>query len=207
MNAIGTLLRDPINTGLTRWRMAVSIKDSIAVATNSRSMILVTIVSCVRWFVVFVEQCSHFFVFLPPLLGTENQKCVKSQSIGTMAQWPSWTFYNPLQSGFKFPCFFRLCFLKKKCSLIRIRRERDPSTSHPRTTAPSTRHSRDFASTVAYAGRSPASPPWPTHTGSEAYPDRKKQGTHGPVRPGVGLLLKNTCGGSSPSLAGRISVS
>ena len=48
MNAIGTQLRDPINSGLTRWRTAV-LKDSIAVATNSRSMIFVTIVSYVRW--------------------------------------------------------------------------------------------------------------------------------------------------------------
>ena len=27
MNAIGTQLRDPINSGLTRWRMAVSNKE------------------------------------------------------------------------------------------------------------------------------------------------------------------------------------
>ena len=30
MNAIGTQLRDPINSGLTRWRMAVSIMDAAA---------------------------------------------------------------------------------------------------------------------------------------------------------------------------------
>ena len=30
MNAIGTQLRDPINTGLTRWRMAVSLMDAAA---------------------------------------------------------------------------------------------------------------------------------------------------------------------------------
>ena len=30
MNAIGTQLRDPINAGLTRWRMAVSSKDAAA---------------------------------------------------------------------------------------------------------------------------------------------------------------------------------
>ena len=40
------------------------------------------------------------------------------------------------------------------------------------------RHSRGSASTVAYAGSSPAFPPWPTHLGKEAYPDRNKQGTH-----------------------------
>ena len=30
MNAIGTQLRDPINSGLTRWRMAVSKMDAAA---------------------------------------------------------------------------------------------------------------------------------------------------------------------------------
>ena len=30
MNAIGTQLRDPINSGLTRWRMAVSYMDAAA---------------------------------------------------------------------------------------------------------------------------------------------------------------------------------
>ena len=30
MNAIGTHLRGPINSGLTRWRMAVSIMDAAA---------------------------------------------------------------------------------------------------------------------------------------------------------------------------------
>ena len=30
MNAIGTQLRDPINSGLTRWRMAVSEMDAAA---------------------------------------------------------------------------------------------------------------------------------------------------------------------------------
>ena len=30
MNAIGTHLRDPINSGLTRWRMAVSKLDAAA---------------------------------------------------------------------------------------------------------------------------------------------------------------------------------
>ena len=59
------------------------------------------------------------------------------------------------------------------------RRERDPSTPHPCTTAPTTRHSRGSASTAASAGNSPASPPWLTHPGREAFPDRKKRGTHG----------------------------
>ena len=30
MNAIGTHLRDPINSGLTRWRMAISKLDAAA---------------------------------------------------------------------------------------------------------------------------------------------------------------------------------
>ena len=30
MNAVGTQLRDPINSGLTRWRMAVSKMDAAA---------------------------------------------------------------------------------------------------------------------------------------------------------------------------------
>ena len=30
MNAIGTQLRDPVNYGLTRWRMAVSYMDAAA---------------------------------------------------------------------------------------------------------------------------------------------------------------------------------
>ena len=30
MNAIGTQVRDPINSGLTRWRMAVSYMDAAA---------------------------------------------------------------------------------------------------------------------------------------------------------------------------------
>ena len=30
MNAIGTQLHDPINSGLTRWRMAVSYMDAAA---------------------------------------------------------------------------------------------------------------------------------------------------------------------------------
>ena len=57
-------------------------------------------------------------------------------------------------------------------------REQDPSPPHPCTTASSTRHRRCSASTLAYAGSSPASPPWPTHPGREAYPDRKKLGTY-----------------------------
>ena len=40
--------------------------------------------------------------------------------------------------------------------------ERDPRTSHPCTTTPSTRHSRCSASIVVSAERSPASPPGPT---------------------------------------------
>ena len=74
------------------------------------------------------------------------------------------------------PAFFVCLFLKKECSLSR--REWDPSTPHSCTTAPSTQHSRGSASTVAYHENSPASPPWPTHPGREAHPDRKKQGTH-----------------------------
>ena len=54
----------------------------------------------------------------------------------------------------------------------------DQSTPHPCTTAPSTPHSRGSASTVASAGSSSASPPWPTHPGREASPDRKKRCTH-----------------------------
>ena len=57
-----------------------------------------------------------------------------------------------------------------------IPRERDPNTPHPCTTAPSTRHSRGSASTVASAGSSPASPPWPTQPGRETSLDRKKRG-------------------------------
>ena len=38
MNAIGTHLRDPINSGLTRWRMAVSFFDAAAeLGRNSAS--------------------------------------------------------------------------------------------------------------------------------------------------------------------------
>ena len=48
------------------------------------------------------------------------------------------------------------------------RRERDPSTPHPCTTAPSSRHRRGSALTVASAGSSPASLPWPTHPSREA---------------------------------------
>ena len=44
-------------------------------------------------------------------------------------------------------------------------RERNRSTPHPCTTAPSTRHSRGSASAVHSAGSSPASPSWPTHPG------------------------------------------
>ena len=86
------------------------------------------------------------------------------------------------------PGSFLFSFLKKKCSLSR--RERDPSTPLPCTTAPSTRHSRGSASTVAYAGSSPASPPWPTHPGRKAYPDRKKQRTHRLAAAEHQLLLK-----------------
>ena len=64
------------------------------------------------------------------------------------------------------------------CIAKLTRRERYPSTTHPCTTATRTRHSRGFALTVASAGRSPAFPPWPTHPGREASPDRKKRGTH-----------------------------
>ena len=67
--------------------------------------------------------------------------------------------------------------VRTACIAKLTRRERDPSTPHPCTTAPSTRHSRGFASTVASAGSPPASPPCPTHPGREASPDRKKQGT------------------------------
>ena len=69
--------------------------------------------------------------------------------------------------------------VRTACIAKLTRKERDPSTPHhPCTIAPSTRHSRGSASTVASAGSSSASPPWPTHPGREASPDRKKRGTH-----------------------------
>ena len=34
MNAIGTQLRDPINLGLTRWRMAVSLDAAVELGRN-----------------------------------------------------------------------------------------------------------------------------------------------------------------------------
>ena len=34
MNAIGTQLRDPINLGLTRWRMAVSLDAAAELGRN-----------------------------------------------------------------------------------------------------------------------------------------------------------------------------
>ena len=34
MNAIGTQLRDPINSGLTRWRMAVSLDVAAELGRN-----------------------------------------------------------------------------------------------------------------------------------------------------------------------------
>ena len=34
MNAIGTQLRDPINSGLTRWRMAVSLDAAAELGRN-----------------------------------------------------------------------------------------------------------------------------------------------------------------------------
>ena len=37
MNAIGTQLRDPVNSGLTRWRVAVSNKQMDAAAELGRS--------------------------------------------------------------------------------------------------------------------------------------------------------------------------
>ena len=37
MNAIGTQLRDPINSGLTRWRMAVLNKEMDAAAELGRN--------------------------------------------------------------------------------------------------------------------------------------------------------------------------
>ena len=36
-------------------------------------------------FVFLLEECSPFFVFLSPLLGTESQKCVTECSTGTVA--------------------------------------------------------------------------------------------------------------------------
>ena len=68
--------------------------------------------------------------------------------------------------------------VRAACIAKLARRERNWSTPHPCTMAPSTRHSRGSTSTVASAGSSPASPPWPTHPGREASPDRKKRGTH-----------------------------
>ena len=67
--------------------------------------------------------------------------------------------------------------VRTACIAKLTRREWDPSTPHPCTTAPSTRHSRGFASAVASAGSSPASLSWPTHPGREASPHRKKRGT------------------------------
>ena len=67
--------------------------------------------------------------------------------------------------------------MRTACIAKLIPRERDPNTPHPCTTAPSTRHSRGSASTVASAGSSPASPPWPTQPGRETSLDRKKRGT------------------------------
>ena len=68
--------------------------------------------------------------------------------------------------------------VRTACIAKLTRRERDPSTPHPCTTAPSTRHSRGSASTVASTESSPVSPPWPTHPGKEAFPDRKKLGIY-----------------------------
>ena len=68
--------------------------------------------------------------------------------------------------------------VRTACIANLTRRERDPTTPHPCTTAPSTRHSRGSESAVASAGSSPASPPWPTHPGRETSLDRKKRGTH-----------------------------
>ena len=68
--------------------------------------------------------------------------------------------------------------VRTACIAKLTRRERNPTTPHPCTTAPSTRHSRGSESTVASAGSSPASPPWPTHPGRETSLDRKKRGTH-----------------------------
>ena len=64
------------------------------------------------------------------------------------------------------------------CIAKLTRRERDSSTPYPCTTAPSTRHSGGSASTVASAGSSRASPPWPTHPGREASPDSPLQHLH-----------------------------
>ena len=68
--------------------------------------------------------------------------------------------------------------VRTACIAKLTRRERDPSNPHPCTAALSTRHSRGSASTVASAGSSPASPPWPTHPGRETSLDRKKRGTY-----------------------------
>ena len=60
VNAIGTHFfvgPDKLGTDLMAFG---GIKDSIAVATNSHSMMFVTIVSCVRW-CVCVCVCSHIF--------------------------------------------------------------------------------------------------------------------------------------------------
>ena len=40
----------------------------------------------VRFFCFFLyKECSHFFVFLSPLLGEESQECVAACSTGTVA--------------------------------------------------------------------------------------------------------------------------
>ena len=130
------------------------------------------------------------FLFFFPLC--EVQKVQSASLHVVLAPWRSrllGMFYNPLELSSSSSA--TVLFLRKECSLIR--RERDPSTSNPCTTAPSTQHSRDSASTVAYAESSPASPPWPAHPGREAYPDQNNQAIHRHVRPGVGLLLKHVC--------------
>ena len=116
-------------------------------------------------------------VFLSPL---KVQKVKSASNQVVLAPWrsdPVETFYSPLEVSSSPLLLFVLVFVKGM--FTPSRRERDPSTPHPCTTAPSIRHSsRGSASTVAYAGSASVTPPYLTHPGREAYPDRKKQGTH-----------------------------
>ena len=86
----------------------MQLKDRIAVATNSRSMMFVTIVSCVRWLLFLSMNVAHFLFFFP--LG-QVQKVKSASHHVVLAPWrsgPVGMFYNPLESEFKPPCFF--CF-------------------------------------------------------------------------------------------------
>ena len=89
----------------TDWSFDISLRESSTNQSINQSINLLY-APCSVFFFFLQMNVPHFFV--SPLLGIESQKCVTSYSTGTVAQWPSRNFYNPLRVSSNPPASFLL---------------------------------------------------------------------------------------------------